>query len=126
MILQRCRTGQLPAHEDVNDAHRGLTGWTDIGRIRRLIGVSTVPGPIPTGSDLATHNQNPKTFVWTKSVDAIMAQMNGTKLRRLFLCRAEFIRPLAVGGYPHSGYIRDDRWYGNVVGRMNSTLQWVK
>ena len=25
--------------------------------------------------------------------------MNGTKLRRLFLCRAEFIRPLAVGGY---------------------------
>ena len=52
--------------------------------------------------------------------------MNGTKLRRLFLCRAEFIRPLAVGGYPHCGYIRDDRWYGNVVGRMNSTLQWVK
>ena len=49
-------------------------------------------------------------------------EMNGTKLRRLFLCRAEFIRPLAVGGYPHSGYIRDDRWRGNVVGRMNSTL----
>jgi hypothetical protein len=52
--------------------------------------------------------------------------MNGTKLRRLFLCRVEFIRPLAVGGYPHRGYIRDDRWNGNVVGRMNSTLQWVK
>ena len=51
---------------------------------------------------------------------------NGTKLRRLFLCRAEFIRPVAVGGYPHCGYIRDDRWNGNVVGRMNSTLQWAK
>jgi hypothetical protein len=24
---------------------------------------------------------------------------NGTKLRRLFLCRAEFIRPVAVGGF---------------------------
>jgi len=55
-----------------------------------------------------------------------IADRNGTKLRRLFLCRAEFIRPLAVGGYPHRGYIRDDRWYGNVVGRMNSTLQWFK
>ena len=52
--------------------------------------------------------------------------MNGTKLRRLFLCRVEFIRPVAVGGYPHCGYIRDDRWNGNVVGRMNSTLQWAK
>ncbi|MGB5298099.1 MAG: UPF0149 family protein [Thiogranum sp.] len=51
---------------------------------------------------------------------------NGTKLRRLFLCRAEFIRPVAVGGYPHCGYIRDDRWNGNVVGRMNSTLQWAE
>ena len=56
----------------------------------------------------------------------IVPRRNGTKLRRLFLCRAEFIRPLAVGGYPHRGYIRDDRWYGNVLGRMNSTLQWVK
>ena len=55
-----------------------------------------------------------------------VSELNGTKLRRLFLCRAEFIRPLAVGGYPHSGYIRDDRWYGNVGGRMNSTLQWVR
>ena len=47
--------------------------------------------------------------------------MNGTKLRWLFLCRAEFIRPVAVGGYPHCGYIRIDRWNSNVVGRMNST-----
>jgi hypothetical protein len=47
--------------------------------------------------------------------------------RRLFLCRVEFIRPIAVGGYPHCDYIRDDRWNGNVVGRMNSTLlQWAK
>jgi len=49
------------------------------------------------------------------------AVMNGTKLRRLFLCRVEFIRPVAVGGYPHCGYSRVDRWNGNVVGRMNST-----
>ena len=52
--------------------------------------------------------------------------MNGTKLNRLFLCRAEFIRSLAVGGYPHCGYIRDDKWYGNMVGRINSTPQLVK
>ena len=58
-------------------------------------------------------------------IEAIL-ELNGTKLRRLFLCRAEFIRPVAVGGYPHCGYIRDDRWNGNVVGRMNSTLQWAK
>ena len=28
-----------------------------------------------------------------------MFVVNGTKLRRLFLCRAEFIRPVAVGGF---------------------------
>jgi hypothetical protein len=59
------------------------------------------------------------------AVGEINAALNGTKLRRLFLCRAEFIRPVAVGGYPHHVYIRDDRWNGNVVGRMNSTLQWA-
>jgi hypothetical protein len=44
--------------------------------------------------------------------------LNGAKLRELFVCRAEFIRPVAVGGYPHCGYIRDDRWNSNVVGRI--------
>jgi hypothetical protein len=63
---------------------------------------------------------------YAASLEEFYPNMNGAKLRRLFLCRAEFIRPLGVGGYPHRGYIRDDRWYSNAVGRMNSTLQWFK
>jgi Mrp family chromosome partitioning ATPase len=55
-------------------------------------------GPsIPTMLDL--HEQPEVSYGKILPLEKFGLWMNGTKLRRLFLCRAEFIRPLAVGGY---------------------------
>lgn len=46
-MIGRWCTGPVPALEGLNDGHGRVTGWTEIGRVCRFIGVTT-----PIGSEL--------------------------------------------------------------------------